>query len=115
MHWRPFLPASFTLSIAGVALLLIFSLGISPAIDAGRFILRSPVSGFDLWTSTVPHTVRVERRAPADWADALAARGHPTELFDAGFGHAHVIVVEDSGMFAGASDPRTVIGACQGA
>jgi len=95
----------------------LFHHGMSPkaAIDAGRFMLRSPVSGFDLWTSTVPPTVRVERRAPTGWADALAARGHPTELFDAGFGHAHVIVAEESGMFAGASDPRTVVGACHGA
>jgi gamma-glutamyltranspeptidase/glutathione hydrolase len=95
----------------------LFHHGMSPkaAIDAGRFMLRSPVSGFDLWTSAVPPTVRVERRAPGTWLGALADRGHPTEAFNAGFGHAHVIVAEESGMFAGAADPRTVVGACQGA
>ena len=95
----------------------LFHHGQSPreAIDAGRFMLRSPVSGFDLWTSTDQPTVRVERNAPPDWLDALAGRGHPTELFGAGFGHAHAIVVEDTGMFAAAADPRTIVGSAAGA
>ena len=85
------------------------------AIDAGRFMLRSPVSGFDLWTTTDRPTVRVEQHAPPDWLDALAGRGHPTALVGAGFGHAHAIVVEDSGMFAAAADARTLVGSAAGA
>lgn len=88
----------------------------STAIDAGRWILRGPDTGFDTWTGGGP-LVHVEGHAPAEWVDALAARGHRSEscpAWDSSFGHAQAIVVEDSGMFAAAADPRTVIGSAAG-
>lgn len=81
------------------------------AINAGRVALRAD-SGFDTWTSPST-TVMVEGQAPAGWADALAARGHRsevTEAFSGAFGHAHAIVVEPSGFLVGAYDPRTIVG-----
>ncbi|MBV9197764.1 MAG: gamma-glutamyltransferase [Solirubrobacterales bacterium] len=53
--------------------------------------------------------VLVEGHAPAPWAKALAARGHPVSVdapFAQEFGHAQLIVRTRDG-FAGASDPRS--------
>ncbi|MFM8712456.1 MAG: gamma-glutamyltransferase, partial [Actinomycetota bacterium] len=36
-------------------------------VDAGRFALRGPVTGFDSWTSGRPPTVQVEGHAPDTW------------------------------------------------
>ena len=98
----------------------LFHHGQSPtaAIDAARWILHGPDTGFDTWTGAGGPLVHVEGHAPADWVDALAARGHRSEsrpAWDSGFGHAHAIVVEPSGMFAGAADPRAVVGSAAGA
>lgn len=98
----------------------LFHHGKSPtaAIDAARWVLHGPDTGFDTWTGAGGPLVHVEDHAPADWVDALAARGHRSEShpsWDSGFGHAHAIVVEPTGMFAGAADPRTVIGSAAGA
>lgn len=97
----------------------LFHHGQSPtaAIDAARWILHGPDTGFDTWTGAGGPLVHVEGHAPADWVDALARRGHRSEqrpAWDSGFGHAHAIVVESTGMFAGVADPRTVIGAAAG-
>jgi len=97
----------------------LFHHGHSPAraIEAGRWILHGPETGFDTWTGAGGPVVHVEGHAPDAWTDALAARGHRTEArpaWDSGFGHAHAIVVEDSGMLAGASDPRTIVGSAAG-
>jgi gamma-glutamyltranspeptidase/glutathione hydrolase len=90
----------------------------SRSIEAGRWILHGPVTGFDTWTGEGGPFVHVEGHAPASWAGALAERGHRTEqkpAWDTGFGHAHAIVVEDTGMFAAAADPRTIVGSAAGA
>jgi gamma-glutamyltranspeptidase / glutathione hydrolase len=97
----------------------LFHHGQSPtaAIDAARWILHGPDTGFDTWTGAGGPLVHVEGHAPADWVDALAARGHRSEArpaWDSGFGHAHAIVVENGGMFAGAADPRAVVGSAAG-
>ena len=97
----------------------LFHHGQSPdtAISAGRWILHGPTTGFDTWTGAGGPIVHVEGHAPAAWVDALAARGHTTQAqpaWDSGFGHAHAIVVEDTGLLAGAADPRTVIGSAAG-
>ena len=97
----------------------LFRHGQSPtaAIDAGRWILHGPDHGFDTWTSAGAPSVHVEGHAPGGWIDGLTARGHRTEsrpAWDSSFGHAHAIVVEPSGTFAGAADPRAVIGAAAG-
>lgn len=86
-------------------------------VDAGRFALRGPVTGFDTWTSGRPPTVQVEGHAPDAWMTGLADRGHAVERrgrFDSGFGHAHCIVVRDDGAFAGGADSRTIVGTCAG-
>ncbi len=86
-------------------------------VDAGRFALRGPVTGFDSWTSGRPPTVLVEGHAPDAWAAGLADRGHAVERrgrFDSGFGHAHCIVVRDDGAMAGGADSRSIVGSCAG-
>ena len=98
----------------------LFHHGQSPtaAIDAARWILHGPNTGFDTWTGAGGPLVHVEGHAPAGWVDALSARGHRSEgrpAWDSGFGHAHAIIVEDTGMFAGAADPRALVGSAAGA
>lgn len=97
----------------------LFRHGQSPAtaIHAGRWVLHGPTTGFDTWTGIDPPVVHVEGHAPSAWVEHLAARGHRTEgrpAWDSGFGHAHAIVVEPNGMFAGAADPRAVVGSAAG-
>lgn len=87
------------------------------AIDAGRWALHGPVTGFDTWTGDGDPEVHIEGHAPSGWVEALADRGHRSRsrpAWDSGFGHAHAIVVEDSGGFAGAADPRTIVGSAAG-
>ena len=90
------------------------------AIPAGRWALAGPETGFDTWApgASAPDsdrlTVIVEGHAPTNWPDALRARGHraeSTRSFDGGFGHAHAIVAQPDGGWAGAADPRTAVGA----
>jgi len=97
----------------------LFHHGQSPtaAIAAARWVLRGPDTGFDTWTGAADPMVHVEGHAPPGWVDGFATRGHRSEVrpaWDSDFGHAHAIVVEDSGMFAGAADPRAVIGSAAG-
>ena len=84
------------------------------AMEAPRFVLASGSGqGFDTWTAP-DQVVRVEAHAPAGWDDGLVERGHRVEraaLDPAGFGHAHLIEVDESGMRGGAADLRSVIGA----
>jgi gamma-glutamyltranspeptidase/glutathione hydrolase len=98
----------------------IFGLGQSPAVavNAGRWALRGPDTGFDTWTTSTSPSVRIEGHCPANWEAALSGRGHKTSsapAWDSEFGHAHVIVAEESGMFTGAADPRCQIGSAAGA
>ena len=97
----------------------LFHHGESPgmAINAGRWALRGASTGFDAWATPLDLLLAVEGQTPAGWNDALAERGHRTErldTMDSRFGHAHAIVIEDSGMLAGAADPRTIVGSCAG-
>ncbi len=91
--------------------------GVADAIAAPRWALRGPATGFDPWTGGRVPAVAVEGQAPAAWRTGLAARGHDVvaaPAFDSGFGHAHAIVVEPTGAFASAADPRARIGAAAG-
>ncbi|HEY3486077.1 MAG TPA: gamma-glutamyltransferase, partial [Ilumatobacteraceae bacterium] len=84
------------------------------AIDAPRWALRGPTTGFDTWTGDGGPTVVVEGHAPTQWVTGLVERGHQvTEApaYDSTFGHAHAIVVEAGG-YAGAADPRARVGSC---
>ena len=94
--------------------------GQSPAVavNAARWVLHGPVTGFDTWTSAEGPHVLIEGHAPAEWRSALTARGHDVRIappYDSGFGHAHAIVVQDDGFLAGAADPRARVGAVAGA
>ena len=87
------------------------------ALNAGRWALRGPDTGFDTWTGETQPKVRLEGQCPSSWRDALATRGHEIDTapsWDSEFGHAHAIVVENTGMYAGASDPRCHIGSTAG-
>lgn len=85
------------------------------AVAAGRFALAGP-SGFTTWDQGGDVTVQVEGNAPGGWLEGLQARGHRAQAAPAwshGFGHAHLITVQD-GRLAGASDPRARTGAASG-
>lgn len=98
----------------------LFHHGQSPAtaVNAGRWALHGPATGFDTWTDPSELRVDIEGHAPATWPTVLAELGHRADTigaWDSGVGHAHAIVLEPTGMFAGAADPRTVIGSAAGA
>ncbi len=86
------------------------------AINAPRWALSGPVTGFDTWTAPDQQIVDLEGHAPGSW-DALARRGHRVNgcaAFDSGFGHAHAITLDAHGVLAGAADPRARIAATAG-
>jgi gamma-glutamyltranspeptidase/glutathione hydrolase len=96
----------------------LFRHGQSPAtaINAPRWALAGPVTGFDTWNTQNGQIVELEGHAPAAW-QRLADRGHRTNglpAFDSGFGHAHAITVDANGGLAGAADPRARIAATIG-
>ncbi len=96
----------------------LFRHGQSPAaaINAPRWALAGPATGFDTWTAPDGQIVEIEGHAPASW-HRLADRGHRTSAlpaFDSGFGHAHAITLEPDGVLAGAADPRARIAATVG-
>lgn len=87
------------------------------AMSAPRWALAGPETGFDTWTGSVAPTVEIEGHAPASWATGLAGRGHKTVSrppFASDFGHAQVIMRDVNGFWAGASDPRAVVGTVAG-
>lgn len=89
----------------------------SRAINAGRWALRGPETGFDTWTSDTAPTVMIEGHASDEWVAGLAAKGHQvaeTPIWDSTFGHAHAIVRGRDGIWVGAADPRTIVGTCAG-
>jgi gamma-glutamyltranspeptidase/glutathione hydrolase len=97
----------------------LFHYGQSPAaaVNAGRWALQGPVTGFDTWTSGHAPTVTVEGHAPSEWMTGLADRGHTVAglpPYENSFGHAHAIVIETDGFRAGAADPRTMVGTAAG-
>lgn len=86
------------------------------AINAARWALAGPRTGFDTWDDIAVQGLDIEGHAPADWAERLTARGHRTSTlpaWDSTFGHAHAIMRDGDGL-AGAADPRTRIGAVIG-
>lgn len=90
---------------------------VATAIGAPRWALKGAATGFDTWTSGRAPSVAVEGHAPSSWREGLAARGHDVvgaPAFDAAFGHAHAIVVEPTGTFAAAADPRSRVGSAAG-
>ncbi len=83
------------------------------ALSASRFALVPPATtGFDTWTSA---GLSVALEPETRWAEGLAERGHQLAFpgWANGFGHAHIIE-SVAGGWAGAADPRAVIGAAAG-
>jgi gamma-glutamyltranspeptidase / glutathione hydrolase len=83
------------------------------ALDAARWVLEGPTSGFHTWTGPGEPSVAVEEHAPEAWVKGLVERGHRVvtrPAYDSAFGHAHAIVVEHDGVLVGAADPRARIG-----
>ena len=78
---------------------------------------RAPAPASTRGPAAAPPAVAVEGHAPDAWRTGLAARGHvvaDAPAFDSGFGHAHAIVVEPTGTFAAAADPRARVGSAAG-
>ncbi|MBI4883188.1 MAG: gamma-glutamyltransferase [Actinobacteria bacterium] len=87
------------------------------AMNAGRWALAGPETGFDTWTAPGGPIVEVEGHAPAHWMQRLAARGHSTvarDSYSSDFGHAQIITRDQQGFWAGASDPRAAVGTVAG-
>jgi gamma-glutamyltranspeptidase/glutathione hydrolase len=94
----------------------LFHHGQSPAaaVQAGRWALKGPRSGFDTWTAVEGPAVSVEGHAPDAWRTGLAHRGHVVHhgpAYDSSFGHAQAIVIDTSGILVGAADPRARVAA----
>jgi gamma-glutamyltranspeptidase/glutathione hydrolase len=97
----------------------LFRHGHSPghALDAARWVLHGPTTGFDTWTAPEGPHLLLEGHVPAAWATELARRGHrvvPSSAYDSTFGHAHAIVVQPDGMLAGGTDRRARVGSVAG-
>jgi gamma-glutamyltranspeptidase/glutathione hydrolase len=95
----------------------LFHHGHSPAaaINAPRWALSGPSTGFDTWDDLDTQIVDLEGHAADTW-EALTERGHHTRRlpeYSSAFGHAHAIVTTDDGL-AGAADPRCRVGAVIG-
>lgn len=87
------------------------------ALDAARWVLRGPVTGFDTWTAPDGPDVLLEGHVPPNWPAELARLGHrvaSAPAFDSAFGHAQAIVVQPDGMLAGGTDRRARIGSVAG-
>ena len=97
----------------------LFHHGQSPAtaMHAARWALAGPETGFDTWTAPAGPIVEIEGHAPSTWAPGLSARGHTTvgrAAYTGEFGHAQIIMRDSNGFWAGASDPRAVVGTVAG-
>ena len=92
--------------------------GVADAIAAPRWALQGRATGLrHVDERRRPDGRRRGPRARRRGATGLAERGHDVvaaPAFDSGFGHAHAIVVEPTGTFAAAADPRARVGAAAG-
>jgi gamma-glutamyltranspeptidase/glutathione hydrolase len=83
------------------------------AVNAPRWVLRGPASGFDTWTAPTPASVIIESTMEQAWAEGLRQRGHTVKIgnpLSGEFGHAHAILRSADGTVSAGADQRTVIG-----
>ena len=85
---------------------------VEAAVGAPRWRLHPGETGFGTWTGVYDIDVELEDGAPEGWRGGLAERGHAVEWAAAGsgFGHAHLIEVDEKGRAEGAADPRAETG-----
>ncbi len=86
------------------------------AVNAPRWVLRGPSTGFDTWTGEEPATVVVETQADGAWANGLRSKGHSVRLgngLSGEFGHAHAILRNVHGEVQAGADHRAMIGSAQ--
>lgn len=99
-------------------LLRMLHLGEDPdtAVNAPRWVLKGPSTGFDTWTSdTAPHVV-IEPAIADSWSEDLRARGHQVTIgqpLSGEFGHAHAIWRSADGTVRAGADHRSVIGSAR--
>lgn len=85
---------------------------VGEAVSAPRWRLHPGETGFGTWTGPYDIDVELEAGAPDTWNSGLAERGHVAVEAEAGggFGHAHLIEIDDDGHATGAADPRAETG-----
>jgi gamma-glutamyltranspeptidase/glutathione hydrolase len=85
---------------------------VAAAVGAPRWRLHPGETGFGTWTGVYDVDVELEAGAPEAWSAGLAERGHVAAWAAAGsgFGHAHLIEVDEEGRAKGAADPRAETG-----
>lgn len=85
---------------------------VEAAVAAPRWRLHPGETGFGTWDGVYEIDVELEAGAPKAWDAGLSERGHVTEWAEAGggFGHAHLIEVDEAGHVEGAADPRAETG-----
>ncbi|GAA2144024.1 gamma-glutamyltransferase family protein [Glycomyces algeriensis] len=85
---------------------------VESAVGAARWRLHPGETGFGTWTGQYEIDVELEGGSPEAWAVGLGERGFAVRDAEAGsgFGHAHLIEVDEDGRAQGAADPRAETG-----
>ncbi|MFG3343164.1 gamma-glutamyltransferase family protein [Glycomyces sp. NPDC048151] len=85
---------------------------VEAAVGAARWRLHPGESGFGTWAGEHETDVELEAGGPEAWAGGLRERGFAVAEAEAGsgFGHAHLIEVDEAGHAEGAADPRAETG-----
>lgn len=85
---------------------------VGAAVEAPRWRLHPGETGFGTWDGRYEIDVELEGGSPEAWADGLRERGFAVADAEAGsgFGHAHLIEIDEDGHAEGAADPRAETG-----
>jgi gamma-glutamyltranspeptidase / glutathione hydrolase len=85
---------------------------VGAAVEAPRWRLHPGETGFGTWDGRYEIDVELEGGSPGAWADGLRERGFAVADAEAGsgFGHAHLIEIDEDGHAEGAADPRAETG-----
>jgi len=85
---------------------------VEAAVGAPRWRLHPGETGFGTWDGPYEIDVELEGGSPEAWAGGLRERGFAVADAEAGsgFGHAHLIEIDEGGHAEGAADPRAETG-----